>query len=64
MRRSVSDSFSRTKMRPSRRSTRQQEVAVNAGAASASPLRRLKQAWCQGQRTVSPTISPSPSGPP
>ena len=62
--RPASETLSRTKMRPSRRSTRQHEVAFSAGAASASPVRRLKQAWCQGQRTVSPTISPSPSGPP
>jgi hypothetical protein len=31
-------------MRPSRRATRQHVVAFNAGAASASPVRRLKQA--------------------
>ena len=36
----------------------------SAGARSASPVRRLKHAWCHGQRTVSPTIAPSASGPP
>jgi hypothetical protein len=42
--RSPSDILSRTKMRPSRRSVLQQEVALSAGAARASPVRRLKQA--------------------
>jgi hypothetical protein len=53
----------RTENRSSRRSTRQHEVAVNADAACASPVRRLKQAWCHGQRTVSSAIRPSPGGP-
>ena len=43
---------------------RQHETGLSAGAATASPVRRLKQAWCQGHRTVSPTTSPSASGPP
>ena len=30
---------------------------------SGEALRRLKQAWCHGQRTVSPTRTPSASGP-
>jgi hypothetical protein len=56
--------FSRTNSMPLRFSTRQLGIGLNAGAASASPVRRLKQAWCHGQRTVSPTINPSASGPP
>src|SRR5262249_62076149 len=56
--------FSRTKIEPLRFSTRQHGIGLNAGAATASPVRRLKQAWCQGHRTVSPTINPSASGPP
>ncbi len=36
--------FSRTKRRPSRRSTRQHGTGVRAGAATASPVRRLKHA--------------------
>jgi hypothetical protein len=28
---------------------------AKAGAASGSPVRKLKQAWCQGQRTMCPT---------
>ena len=32
-------------------------------ARSASPVRKLKQAWCHGQRTVSATSTPSASGP-
>jgi len=36
--------LSRTKMRPSRCSILQQEVAFSAGAARASPVRKLKQA--------------------
>src|SRR6185369_952371 len=64
LRRSDGGTFSRTKSLPSRCSTRQRDIGLNAGAAAASPVRRLKQAWCQGQRTVSPTISPSASGPP
>src|SRR5438128_1469268 len=41
-----------------------QDPGLNAGAPTASPVRRLKQAWCQGQRTVSETTSPSANGPP
>lgn len=33
-------------------------------ARSGAPLRAWKQAWCQGQRTVSPTSRPSISGAP
>ena len=44
MRGSSLATFSWTKMCPSRRWTRQHEVVVNAGAASASPVRRLKPA--------------------
>ena len=36
---------------------------MKAGAPIASPVRRLKQAWCQGHRTVSSTINPAASGP-
>ena len=54
----------RTKILPSCCSTVQHASGANAGARTASPVRRLKQAWCQGQRTVSSTISPSASGPP
>ena len=36
--------FSLTKTLPSRCSTDQQSIALRAGAASASPVRRLKQA--------------------
>src|SRR5262249_28321420 len=56
--------FSRTNAGPLRLSTRPHGLGVQAGAATASPVRRLKQAWCQGHRTVSPTISPPASGPP
>lgn len=35
-----------------------------AGAPAASPVAASKRAWCQGQRTHSPSKSPSPSGPP
>src|SRR4029079_7613507 len=47
-----------------RRSVSQQAIGESAGERSASPERRLKQAWCQGQRTVWPSITPSASGPP
>lgn len=40
---------------------RQQGTGSRAGARSASPVRKLKHAWCQGQRTVPSTINPSPS---
>src|SRR5262249_57017676 len=56
--------FSRTKTVPLRFSTRQHGIGLKAGAATASPVRRLKQAWGQGHRTGSPTINPSASGPP
>jgi hypothetical protein len=54
----------RTKILSSRRSTVQHATGLKAGARNASPVRKLKQAWCQGHRTVSPTMSPSASGPP
>ena len=57
-------SFSRTTIRSPTISTRQQGTGSKAGARTASPVLRLKQAWCQGQRTVSPATIPSPSGPP
>ena len=38
--------------------------AVKAGARSATPVRKLKQAWCQEQRISSPATRPSASGPP
>ena len=38
-------------------------TASSAGARTASPVRRLKHAWCHGHRIVSPTTSPSASGP-
>jgi hypothetical protein len=38
-------------------------IGSSAGARSASPVRRLKQAWCHGHRNVSPTTRPSASGP-
>ena len=47
--------FSLTKIRPSRCSTFQHSTGLKAGARTASPLRRSKQAWCQGHRTLSPT---------
>jgi len=40
----VSGSFSRTNIRSPSRSTRQQAIGSSAGARSASPVRRLKQA--------------------
>jgi len=40
----ASEILSRTKMRPPCRSILQQEVAFSAGAARASPVRKLKQA--------------------
>src|SRR5262249_46722177 len=61
---SAGSTFSRTNTVPLRFSTRQHGIGLKAGAATASPVRRLKQAWCQGHRTVSPTIHPSASGPP
>jgi hypothetical protein len=54
----------RTKILPSRCSRFQHATGLKAGACKASPVRRLKQAWCHGHRTVSSTISPSASGPP
>jgi hypothetical protein len=57
-------SFSRTKMWSPTVSTRQVATGSKAGARIASPVRRLKQAWCQGQRTVSPDSTPLPRGPP
>src|SRR6185295_12998008 len=36
---------------------------LSAGAVIASPVSRLKCAWCQGQRTVAPTSRPSTRGP-
>src|SRR5262249_31185306 len=56
--------FSRTNTVPLRFSTRQHGIGLKAGAATASPVRSLKQPWCKGHRTVSPTINPSASGPP
>jgi hypothetical protein len=53
----------RTKTLLLRTATDQQETGSNAGARTASPVRRLKQAWCRGQRTVSPTIRPSARAP-
>jgi hypothetical protein len=48
-----------------RRSTRQHATGESAGRRERlAGVRRLKHAWCQGQRTVSPTIAPSESGPP
>ena len=41
----------------------QQAIGLSAGACSASPVRRSKQAWCQGQRTVPSATTPSASGP-
>jgi hypothetical protein len=55
-------SLSRTKTMSSTRSTRQQAMGSSAGARSASPVRRLKQAWCRTQRNVSPTIQSSAVG--
>jgi hypothetical protein len=46
------------------RSTRQQGMGSNAGGRITAPVRRLKQAWCNRQRTSSATIRPFPSGPP
>jgi hypothetical protein len=43
-RRAALSRFSLTKALPSRCSTRQQETGFSAGARSASPVRRLKQA--------------------
>jgi hypothetical protein len=40
----ASGNFSRTKIRSPSRSTRQQAIGSSAGARSASPVRRLKQA--------------------
>jgi hypothetical protein len=34
------------------------------GARNAAPVRRLKQAWCHGQRISPSTTSPSASGAP
>jgi hypothetical protein len=45
------------------RSTLQHAIGSSAGARSASPFRRLKQAWCNGHRTVSPTTNPLTSAP-
>jgi hypothetical protein len=53
----------RTEIIPSRCSTSQHAIGLSAGARRASPVRKSKQAWCQGQRTVSPTRRPSPRGP-
>src|ERR1051326_8631983 len=53
-----SPSFSRIKTLSPTFSTFQRAIGSSAGARNASPVRRLKQAWCQGQRTVSPTIIP------
>jgi hypothetical protein len=61
--RSGGAAFSRTKILSSRFSTRQHDKALNAGAPIASPVRKLKRAWCHGQWTVSPAIKPSASGP-
>src|ERR1035441_6861534 len=52
-----------TTILPSRISVDQHATGPSAGARTASPVRRLKQAWCQGQRTVSPTVRPSARGP-
>ncbi len=59
----VGAAFSRTNTLPSRSSVDQHATGLSAGARTASPVRRLKHAWCHGQRTVSSTISPSASGP-
>ena len=56
--------FPPTNTRPSRTSTSQVATGFSAGAATASPVRNEKHAWCHGQRTVSPTTNPSASGPP
>jgi len=56
--------FPRTKTLPPSTSVDQHAMGPSAGALTASPVRKLKHAWCHGQRTVSSTISPSASGPP
>ena len=38
-------------------------MGLSAGALTASPVRKLKHAWCHGQRTVSPTIALAARGP-
>jgi hypothetical protein len=55
-------SLPRTKSRPSSTSIRQRGRSISAGGREAAPVRRLKQAWCQGHRTVSPTRKPSERG--
>ena len=59
---SASASLSETYTLPSRCSTRQHDTGSSAVGRSGAPLRRLKQAWCQGQRTVSAPSSSSASG--
>jgi len=59
----ASGSLSRAKTLPSTCSTRHRGNGSNAGARKARPLRRLKQAWCQGHRIEPPTTSPSANGP-
>ncbi len=52
-----------TTILPSFSVTSQRPTGSIAGARSASPVRRQKRAWCQGQRTWWPTSSPSANGP-
>ena len=54
----------RTKMASPTVSVRQVASGANAGAQVAAPLRRSKQAWCQGQWMWSPSTRPSASGAP
>jgi len=44
-------------------SIRQHDTGLSAGGRNASPVRKLKPAWCRGQRTVSATSILSASGP-
>src|SRR3546814_1385380 len=48
---------------PAAKAQRARDLATAWRSAGIAEVGRLKQAWCQGQRTVSPTISPSASGP-
>jgi hypothetical protein len=61
--RGAGTSLSPTRTVSPARSTWKHEMGLSAGAPSGWPVRRSKQAWCHGQRTVSPTTSPSASGP-
>ena len=51
------------RMMPFSTATSQHGRGSKAGAESASPVRKLKQAWCQGQRTDPSVTRPEPSGP-